>query len=408
MHYIERWFCLLIGEQKHLDLSFRSFVKVCANSELNTTSELEVVNAIESWINHRERNRIRFAFDLSKKIRLPLLSTAAKKNLLSDCSLFTKCKKSEKYIKNAPRTKKQLRINPASLSLQNRYCSQESFDLLVSDGDYYRRSKVLYLLNNNSVSRSITLHESDYKTGLTELVYLNMHIYSVYESRKSSKIVVRSFSLSENKWSEPFEYDKNQSVLGARAFMGKVCIVGIGRYKEKLICFNPRSGGFEEGAELRERRSEGAACCVFGGRIVVSGGESHVYKKSVEAHDASANRWVKMPRMVEGRSQHHSAAVRNKLYVFGGVRSETCEVFDFLSNAFVLIKSGYPFGGEAHWRVVGTNAAIGSKILVFNHYKLEAALFDTETEEFSEARKVSLEKIQPKDFQNYSCLKLPR
>ena len=52
--------------------------------------------------------------------------------------------------------------------------------------------------------------------------------------------------------------------------MGKVCIVGIGRDKEKLSCFNPKSGEFEGGAELREvqgglLRFRGPHRC-FGGR----------------------------------------------------------------------------------------------------------------------------------------------
>ena len=31
LEYIERWFCLIMGEQKHLELSFKAFIKGCVN-----------------------------------------------------------------------------------------------------------------------------------------------------------------------------------------------------------------------------------------------------------------------------------------------------------------------------------------------------------------------------------------
>ena len=47
---IERWFCYLLANKNHSDLSFDSFRKLLSSSELEITSEMELVVAVDSWI----------------------------------------------------------------------------------------------------------------------------------------------------------------------------------------------------------------------------------------------------------------------------------------------------------------------------------------------------------------------
>ena len=47
-----------------------------------------------------------------------------------------------------------------------------------------------------------------------------------------------------------------------------------------------------------------------------------------------------MPNMIEGRFGHSLVVVKNKLFVIGGATTYgTCEVFESISNNFVLLKS---------------------------------------------------------------------
>ena len=45
-----------------------------------------------------------------------------------------------------------------------------------------------------------------------------------------------------------------------------------------------------------------------------------------------------MPDLSEAKRGHGSVAMGNKLYVVAGVNTQNSEVFDFVSNKFVLIK----------------------------------------------------------------------
>ena len=81
------------------------------------------------------------------------------------------------------------------------------------------------------------------------------------------------------------------------------------------------------------------SCAVFAGKIVVTGG---LYldetRGSVEAYDHFENKWSYMPDLLKYRSGNGSVAMGNKLYVIGGIDTKDCEVFDYISNKFTLIK----------------------------------------------------------------------
>ena len=86
-----------------------------------------------------------------------------------------------------------------------------------------------------------------------------------------------------------------------------------------------------------------AACTVFEGKIVVSGGynlNNFIGINTVEAYDHVADEWTCMPNMVEGRRKYGSVAMKNKLFVFGiyifGIGSS--EVYDSRFNNFVVLK----------------------------------------------------------------------
>ena len=131
-------------------------------------------------------------------------------------------------------------------------------------------------------------------------------------------------------------------------------------------------------------------------------------KKSVEGYDASVDKWVTMPNMLEGRVYHSSAAIGNKLYVFGGHETSKCEVLDTLTNMFTRIKSAFPFNPRSN--SVGPAITLGYKILLFNQFSLEMAVFDVEKEEWSEITKISSEDqttIPAEMLSRFCCLKLP-
>lgn len=59
---------------------------------------------------------------------------------------------------------------------------------------------------------------------------------------------------------------------------------------------------------------------------------------SVEAYDHYENKWTNLPCMIEKRRYHASVTISNKLFVVGGYRKSTCEVFDSFARRFCYIK----------------------------------------------------------------------
>ena len=61
-----------------------------------------------------------------------------------------------------------------------------------------------------------------------------------------------------------------------------------------------------------------AACTIFEGKLVVSGGcnnNNDRVLKSVEAYDHHENKWSNSPDMVDGRALHGSVTMGNKFLV---------------------------------------------------------------------------------------------
>ena len=81
-----------------------------------------------------------------------------------------------------------------------------------------------------------------------------------------------------------------------------------------------------------------ASCTVFEGRVFVSGGFNNIQLNNVEAYDHIDDSWSNMPNMIERRHHHRSVAIKNKLFIIGGHKVSSVEVFHSVCNKFVLLK----------------------------------------------------------------------
>ena len=113
--------------------------------------------------------------------------------------------------------------------------------------------------------------------------------------------------------------------------------------------------------DLNNARSS-AACKVFEGKIVVSGGILDNWNdlKSVEAYDHHENKWNYLPDMIYERQRHGAVSMGNKMFVIGGFNTTSCEVFDSISREFTATKRIEVVG-----RDLLSAVGIGNKILAF-------------------------------------------
>ena len=124
-------------------------------------------------------------------------------------------------------------------------------------------------------------------------------------------------------------------------FMEKMYVTGGWYYRrdcESAVCnvYDPKTDLWGRLQNMLVGRNN-HSCVAFAGKIVVTGGMESKFN-SVEAYDHFADEWKLMPDLSEVKSCHGSVAMGNKLYVVAGVDTQNSEVFDFVSNKFVLIK----------------------------------------------------------------------
>ena len=81
------------------------------------------------------------------------------------------------------------------------------------------------------------------------------------------------------------------------------------------------------------------------GKIYVSGGldETSEYSDALEAYDPVTNTWATLASLSEARTDHASAAVHGKLYVFGGCSDsgwmDLVEVYSPAANSWASAAS---------------------------------------------------------------------
>ena len=117
-----------------------------------------------------------------------------------------------------------------------------------------------------------------------------------------------------------------------------------------------------------------AACTLFEGKIVVTGGCFYSY--SVEAYDYYENKWTYLPHMIESRNSHASVSMGNKLFVVGGEHTSSCEVFDSFSRKFTLIEAKLP-KYEFCWLNKCKAVSIGNTIIVIGENNKKEGLKKT-------------------------------
>ena len=87
LQFIERSFPTIVDSMSFLELDFKRISKILSSSELNIDSEMEVFNAIVSWLGHNKERKI-YAKDILLKVRLSLLSDPALKFIIKNISCF--------------------------------------------------------------------------------------------------------------------------------------------------------------------------------------------------------------------------------------------------------------------------------------------------------------------------------
>ena len=372
LKYIARTFCVITNNNKYLHLSFESFIRVLSHSGLKISSELEVFYSGDKWINHDSTSRKKHAFDLIKTVRLPLLTPSVFNEISKGENSFSKhiqCFSAYvDQIKNTP-------VDPGRADFQNRYCPQDSFFMLIRRKisiKLNRSSYVIYEFKGNKRTKTV----GSVKHKILDLLFRPMIINETIYITSLSSIFV--YSTNQKKLKEVTELPVWKHEYLSCAFMSNIYFFGL--FKNSCTVFNIKAKKWKRLKNTINDRTL-AACAVFGGNIVVSGGSSKTNElRSVEFYDHCANEWKRMPDMLQGRHSHASVSFKNKLFMLGGHGYQSSEAFDSFGKVFVYIKPS-TIRFDRMDRFVGAQAVtVRNKVLLFK--KLNAAVLDVEREKW--------------------------
>ena len=226
---------------------------------------------------------------------------------------------------------------------ENRYCNQEGFSILVCGGKDKKGKVTNEVLELEIPSFNVKKFPSMVEPHLhLDLATMNTDVIAFVkrielgERLDDSVGFVEIYSDKTKTWTHQYINTEEKSFYCVCSFMGKLYLIGGWRKKNLSSChtYDINENTWIEIANLNMARDR-AACTVFEGKIVITGGENNWPQlKSVEAHEYYENKWTNLPDMIEERSHHAAVSIGNKMFVIGGSYTTSCEVFDSFSRKF--------------------------------------------------------------------------
>ena len=122
--YINCWFTTVAKSDNFLQLDFQLLLKILSCSNLNLTSEIEVLVAADFWMWYNFNVRKKYAEQLLSIVRLALLEEHELENALEMTLSFRKVKRCSE-LANTIRNDKN-----SNLKLVRRYCYNTNYDVL--------------------------------------------------------------------------------------------------------------------------------------------------------------------------------------------------------------------------------------------------------------------------------------
>ena len=406
LRFIERCFTIVCDTVSFLELNYSSISKILASSSLLITSEVEVFNIAERWLNHNIKERSKYAKDILIKARLHLLSNDTIQKLLHESTFLKNDNGCAKIIKEMLNCREKNLIEISSIYQTRRYCNDKSFKLIVNGGPdtnpYFSCFNLSCVDVNNleDVKAYLPMNKKGYFLNALS-VKDDLYVFSRQIGKRKRIMSVDKYSFTSEAWSKVSKMCYNREASCACAFMDKVFIFGGIKDKIKTnscLQFDTSDYSWKEVARMSEVRLY-AACTIFEERVVVSGGIGirNDSLKTVETFDVLPDKWSLMPSMNFAKSSHSLVVVKNKLFVLRN--EDDCEVYDSIGKKFMIMKSKKSLIPIFDNRCP---LSFDNKIYLFERNSSTLICYDVDKKEWSQ-KSCNF----TRNFYIFSCVKLP-
>ena len=408
LRVIERWFTTVANSEDFLELDFTIIATILNSSELLIDSELQVFNAANAWLNHKNIERNKHAHYLLQRVRLSLLTVPALNNILDKNLWTTENYECSEVIMKVIEYKNKLPLNYTNILSRSRHCSQNNFKFVVVGGESKSTLQVVrnaFTIDGNGFSNVNSLPKINYGRSYLKTVCIKgeIYVFGGNDDRYNQVMHIEKYSPATKTWNVIAQMYDDRFYFCACSFIDDVFLIGGYLYGDMNSCvkFSTIQKKWNGISEMKVAR-QFASCVVFEGRIVVSGGYNNNDRdlNTVEAYDHIDNSWKNMPNMIEERQGHKSVAIKNKFFIISGLLNTSVEVFDSCSNKFVLLKYK---SENLRPKYVSDITTFGNRIFLFNNNNGLVFVFDVEKDEWVDKVCDATEHIK-----YFSCAKIPK
>ena len=195
---IERWFTTVADSKDFLKLDFTCVSAILNSSELSIDSELQVLNAINAWVNHKSIERGQHAKYLLQCVRLSLLTVPALNNILDKNLWITENDECSEVIKKVIEYKNRFPFNITNNLSTSRYYSQNNFDLVIVGGKSKSTKQVVrdaFTIGSTDFASVNSLQITNYGRYRSKIVCIKDEIYVCggYDDMLSSAIPIEKY-----------------------------------------------------------------------------------------------------------------------------------------------------------------------------------------------------------------------
>ena len=223
----------------------------------------------------------------------------------------------------------------SSVLYKNRYCTDDAFSLVIDGSDRFDiKVRDIYMGNFTNSAKKL---ESISQISIAATVSIGLDVYT-FDDGENAEIKI----MSKTNNCTHYLVETEEDSYCVCPFMKNLYLLGGLEIPTALrTCWMYETGNkkWVKISDMNFCRSA-AACTVFEGKIVVSGGRTrdNYGLPTVESYDHHENKWTNLPKMIIGRYDHGAVSMGNKMFVIGGRSLLSCEVFDSISRIFSYIK----------------------------------------------------------------------
>ena len=387
LNFIERWFTVVAETPNFSTLDFNVVKTILKSSELDLTSEVQVLNAVDYWVGSNVENRSKFAAELLLNVRFSSISLLELKSVFGETNHISYIDECRAIVERT------LKGKDGSSQATSRYCSQNMYSfVLCNEGSHGINRSCINLYGGDTLKCFKRIASIDSNEEVIETVCLKGEIYVFLRNNSiSNTITLKKHSMTSEQWESVTDIVHRKEFC-ACTIADSIFVLGGRNNNNELsdhcLKYDTKYKKVDRSIGLNLPRFK-AACAVFQGNIVVSGGlvpgiepifgdPCNLETSTVEVF--KDGKWSGMPSTVYRVSGHSLVAVKNKLFVIG----DSFEVFDDICRKFVVMKkvpSSLKFLFEQK-NFVGA-VSLANKIFVFRKNKTEVFVYDVIKEEWT-------------------------